>query len=150
MAKKCHHSRQNTSSSMLLPHLQNFRLIFLSMIRCGFKGINRGARKAVKGSICGMTMLPDVYSNNKFTKIPYLQCCLGECQTCCYKKEKMQLIEKNAKLLASNITCYWSRWVRPNNVETNSKKIPRQNKKSRMKMKKEKIQMVRSKKKKEV
>ena len=26
------------------------------------------------------------------------------------------------KLLASNITCSWSRWVRPNNVETNSKK----------------------------
>ena len=34
----------------------------------------------------------------------------------------MQLIEKNAKLLASNITCSWSRWIRPNNVETNSKK----------------------------
>ena len=34
----------------------------------------------------------------------------------------MWLIEKNAKLLASNITCSWSRWVRPNNVETNSKK----------------------------
>ena len=34
----------------------------------------------------------------------------------------MQLIEKNAKLLASNISCSWSRWVRPNNVETNSKK----------------------------
>ena len=51
-----------------------------------------------------------------------MQCCLGECQTCCYKKEKVQLIEKNAKLLASNITCSWSRWIRPNNVETNSKK----------------------------
>ena len=38
------------------------------------------------------------------------------------KKEKMQLIEKNVKLLASNITCSWSRWVRPNNAETNSKK----------------------------
>ena len=34
----------------------------------------------------------------------------------------MQLTEKNAKLLASNITYSWSRWVRPNNVETNSKK----------------------------
>ena len=42
---------------------QNFRLILLSMIRCGFKGINRNARKAVEASICGMTLLPDVYSN---------------------------------------------------------------------------------------
>ena len=34
----------------------------------------------------------------------------------------MWLIEKNVKLLASNISCSWSRWLRPNNVETNSKK----------------------------
>ena len=34
----------------------------------------------------------------------------------------MWLIEKNAKLLASNVSCLWSRQVRPNNVETNSKK----------------------------
>ena len=34
----------------------------------------------------------------------------------------MRLIEKNGKLLALNIPCSWSRWVRPNNVETNSKK----------------------------
>ena len=47
---------------------QNFRLILLSMIQCGFKGINRNARKAVKASICKMMLLPDVYSNNKFTK----------------------------------------------------------------------------------
>ena len=57
---------------------QNFRLILLSMIRCGFKGINRNARKAVEANICGMTLLPDVYSNNKFTEIPNMQCCLGE------------------------------------------------------------------------
>ena len=38
------------------------------------------------------------------------------------QKEKMCLIAKNMKLLASNISCSWSRWVRPNNVETNSKK----------------------------
>ena len=92
------------------------------MICCGFKGIHRNARKAVEASICGMTLLPDVYSNNKFTKILYLHCCLGECKKCCYQKEKMWLIEKNVKLLASNISCSWSRWVRPNNVETNSKK----------------------------
>ena len=61
-------------------------------------------------------------SNNKFTEIPNMQCCLGECKTYSYKREKMQLTEKNAKLLASNIICSWSRWVRPNNVETNSKK----------------------------
>ena len=67
---------------------QNFRLILLSMIRCGFKGIHRNARKAVEASICGMMLLPDVYSNNKFTEIPNLQCCLGECKKCCYKKEK--------------------------------------------------------------
>ena len=34
---------------------QNFRLILLSMIQCGFKGIYRNARKAVEASICGMT-----------------------------------------------------------------------------------------------
>ena len=34
----------------------------------------------------------------------------------------MQLIEKNAKLLTSDISCSWSRWIRPYNVETNSKK----------------------------
>ena len=34
----------------------------------------------------------------------------------------MRLIGKNAKLLASNISCSWSRWVRHNNVETKSKK----------------------------
>ena len=101
---------------------QNFRLILLSMIRCCFKGINRNARKAVQASICGMTLLPDDYSNNKFTEIPNMQCCLRECKTCCYKREKMWLIDKNAKLLASNITCSWLMWVRPNNVETNSKK----------------------------
>ena len=49
---------------------QNFRLILLSMIRCGFKGINRNSRKAVEASTCGMTLLPDVYSNNKFSEIP--------------------------------------------------------------------------------
>ena len=101
---------------------QNFRLILLSLIQCGFKGIHRNARKAVEASICGMMLLPDVYSNNKFTEIPNLQCCLGECKKCCYKKVKMRLIDKNGKLLASNISCLWSRWVRPNNVETNSKK----------------------------
>ena len=37
-------------------------------------------------------------------------------------KRKMWLIEKNLKLLASNVSFSWSRWVRPNNVETNSKK----------------------------
>ena len=93
------------------------------MIQCGFKGIHRNARKAVKASICGMMLLPDVYSNNKFTEILDLQCCLAECKKCCYQKEKMQLIEKNVEPLASNISCLWSRWVRPNNVETNSKKI---------------------------
>ena len=101
---------------------QNFRLTLLSMIRCGFKGIYRNARKAVEASICGMTLLPDIYNNNKFTKIPNMKCCLGECKECCYKKQKMCLIAKNAKLLAWNISCSWSRWVRPNNVETNSKK----------------------------
>ena len=101
---------------------QNFRLILLSMIWCGYKGIHRNARKAVEASICGMMLLPDVYSNNKFTEIPNLQCCLGECKKYCDKKEKMRLIEKNGKLLASNISCSWSGWVRPNNVETNSKK----------------------------
>ena len=84
---------------------QNFRLILLSMIQCGFKGINRNARKAVEASICGMTLLPDMYSNNKFTKIPNLHCCLGECKKCCYQKEKLRLIGKIAKLLASNISC---------------------------------------------
>ena len=43
------------------------------------------------------------------------------------EKRKMQLIEKNVKLLASNITCSWLRWVRPNNVETNSKKNAKTN-----------------------
>ena len=37
---------------------QNFRLILPRMICCGFKGIHRNARKAVKASI----------SNSKFTK----------------------------------------------------------------------------------
>ena len=118
------------------------------MIRCGFKGINRNARKAVEGSICGMTMLPDVYSNNKFTEIPNMQCCLGECQTCCYKKEKMRLIEKNAKFLTSNITCSWSRWIRPNNVETNSKKNANTKQGEQSEDEEKKIQMVRNKKKK--
>ena len=67
---------------------QNFRLILPSMIWCGFKGIYRNARKAVKASICGMTLLPDIYSNDKFTKIPNMKCCLGECKECCYKKKK--------------------------------------------------------------
>ena len=92
------------------------------MIQCGFKGVNRNVRKAVKASICGMTSLPDIYSNNKFTQIPNLQCCLGECKKCCYQREKMWLIEKNLKLLASNVSCSWFRWVRPNNDETKSKK----------------------------
>ena len=92
------------------------------MIWCSFKGVIRNAREAVEANICGMTLLPDIYSNNKFTKIPNLQCCLGECKKCCYQREKMWLIEKNLKLLASNVPCLWSRWVRPNNVETNSKK----------------------------
>ena len=68
---------------------QNFRLILLSMIQCHFKGVNRSARKAVEASIYGMTFLADIYSNNKFTKIPNLQCCLKECKKCCYQREKM-------------------------------------------------------------
>ena len=118
------------------------------MIWCGFKGIHRNARKAVKASICGMTLLPDVYSNNKFTEILNLQCCLGECNKCCYQKEKMWLTEKNVKLLASNISCLWSRWVRPNNVETNSKKNAKIKEEEQNEVEERKIQMVRSKKKK--
>ena len=118
------------------------------MIQCGFKGINRNARKAVEASICGMTLLPDMYSNNKFTEILNLQCCLGECKKCCCQKEKMRLIEKNVKLLALNISCSWSRWVRPNNVETNSKKNAKTKEEEQKEDEKRKTQMVRSKKKK--
>ena len=38
-----------------------------------------------------------------------------------FNKQFMQMSVKE-KLLASNISLSWSRWVRPNNVETNSKK----------------------------
>ena len=67
---------------------QSFRLILLSMIRCGFKGIYRNARKVVEVSISGMTLLPDIYSNNKFTKIPNMKCCLGECRVLLQKRKK--------------------------------------------------------------
>ena len=120
------------------------------MIWCGFKGIHRHARNAVEASICGMMLLPDVYSNNKFTEIPNLQCCLGKCKKCCYKKEKMRLIEKNGKLLASNISCLWFRWVRPNNVETNSKKNAKTKEEKQNKDEGRKMQMVISKKKKKI
>ena len=40
---------------------QNFRLILLSMIRCGFKGTYRNSRKTVEASICGITLVPDIY-----------------------------------------------------------------------------------------
>ena len=79
----------NTTVQQFCCHTcQNFRLILLSMIWCGFKGIHKNARKAVEASICGMMLLPNVYSNNKFTEILNLQCCLGECKKCCYQKEK--------------------------------------------------------------
>ena len=101
---------------------QNFRLILLSMIRCGFQCIHRNARKAVEASIFGMTLLPDIYSNNKFHQNSESALLPWRMQEVLLPNRKMWLIKKNAKLLASNISCSWSRWVRPNNVGTNSKK----------------------------
>ena len=119
------------------------------MIWCGFKGIYRNARKAVEASICGMTLLSDIYSNNKFTKIPNMKCCLGECRVLLQKRKN----EPDCKKCETSCIEYFMFMVQVGKTQhcrnQLKEKLPRQKKKNRMKME-EKYKWEEAKRKKEV
>ena len=118
---------------------ENFRLLILSLLRCGCKGIAKNTRKAIESSICDLSKLPDIYTNSRYTCVPTKACSFGQCKDCHHKKEKMRIIRENTKLMASNKTVTWSRWTRPTEISEENVTVSKKNSNSTEQMLKKMI-----------